>query len=205
MTACSITDALPWLSGPQEVTQANSQTDALAMAAQGGDQAAFQSLMELYQTRLHRFCWRWLNCAEEARDATQETFVKAWFALEHYEARGHFEAWLFRIAINLCRDKAKSRAGRQQQRTISMELTSAEAVRCKAIDPSEQSAQQGDMQKLQQGLALLSEKLRLPMLLCGVEGMSQKEAAAIIGCSVRAVEGRMRRAREELERWWGER
>jgi RNA polymerase sigma factor (sigma-70 family) len=205
MTACSL------LLTPTELTSSpESELDAIradqwVLAIRRGEEAAFDALVQHFQARLHRFCWRWLNCAEEARDVAQETFVRAWFALEGYECRGKFSAWLFRIALNLCRDRSKTRAAQQQRRTVSLAIETAGTLACAQPTPMEASMQASDFAKLQEGLRELPEKFRLPLILCTLEGHSQKDAALIIGCSTRAVEGRLRRGREALQVWWGQR
>jgi RNA polymerase sigma-70 factor (ECF subfamily) len=210
MTASSLIDAFHWQAAmacqaASRVSPEAARVDHLAVMAGDGSEAAFQELLEMFQTKVHRFCWRILFCEEEARDAAQETFVKAWFSLPNYDPRGRFSAWLFRIAINHCRDRAKTRLGRQKQKTTSLESVPELLFRCENQDPAETCATQSDLEKLREGLAALPEKLRLPMVMCCLEGLSQKDAAIVLECSCRAIEGRLRRAREMLEAWWGER
>jgi RNA polymerase sigma-70 factor (ECF subfamily) len=66
------------------------------------------------------------------------------------------------------------------------------------------AARTGDMEKLQLGLALLPEASRIPLILCAIEGLSYQEAAAVLSCSRRALEGRLYRARQLLIEWWNQ-
>ena len=85
-----------------------------------------------------------------------------------------------------------------------------EALRTKAASkPSDKlTAQIADLEvkldKLQRGLTLLPEKLRAALILVTMEGLSQKECADVLGCSIRGVEGRVHRARQMLLEWWEE-
>lgn len=174
---------------------------ALIAEARGGSQDAFRALVDRHQDAIHSFCFRWLENAEDAREACQDTFVRAWTALPRYRRQGRFSAWLFRIALNLCRDRHRSKARRQQRSTRSLDESDGDFP-CSRPGPDESASQASDLAKLDRGIRLLSEHLRAPLLLCCLEGLSHQECAQVLKCSPRAVEGRIYRARRELLDWW---
>src|SRR5687767_12448703 len=83
--------------------------EALARVA-GGDAEAFAPLVERHQERLLRLCTRLLHDPEEARDAAQEVFLKAYRAAASYQPRGQVFTWLYRIAVNHCLNRLRRRA-----------------------------------------------------------------------------------------------
>lgn len=170
-------------------------------AAVAGDDDAFRRLVEAHQDRVYHFCRNWLRDSEEAREATQDTFVRAYGALSRYENRGRFRSWLFRIALNLCRDRHRSRSGRQRRETTSFDDGCPEPV-CSGRKPDEASADAEDLAKLRRGIDSLPESLRAVLLLRAIEGLDQETCAEILNCSTRAVEGRYYRARRALAEWW---
>lgn len=173
----------------------------LIRRAQAGDTGSFRLLVESHQDMIFRLCVQWLNCQDDAREACQDTFLKAWQALPAWQPRGRLGTWLYQIALNQCRDRAKSRANRQRQATVSLAgLTESPA--CPGPSPDIAAGHHSDLEKLQRGLARLPDSARDPLILCAVEGLSTREAATILQCSPRALEGRLYRARQLLMDWW---
>src|SRR5262245_45401581 len=82
---------------------------ALVAQARGGDRDAFRALVDAYYQDLARFARRYLGQREDAEDALQETFLRAYRSLGRYVEREAFRAWLFRILINRCRTLARRR------------------------------------------------------------------------------------------------
>ena len=173
------------------------------LAAQAGDTSAFEWLVRQHEARLLGFCRRWLRCEEDAREACQDAFVRAWQALPEFESRARFSTWLYQIALNACRDRAKAKTTRQRDSTVTLHEM-ADAPACPKLSPDTGAEWRGELDKLQRGLALLPEKLRAALILVTMEGLSQKECAEVIGCSIRGVEGRVHRARQMLLEWWEE-
>jgi RNA polymerase sigma-70 factor (ECF subfamily) len=181
----------------------DTQECRLIRRARAGDPSAFRSLVEAHQEMIHRLCVQWLQCEDDAREACQDTFLKAWQALPAWQPRGKLRTWLYQIALNQCRDRAKSKSFRQRRTTVSFSsLTSLPA--CPQPPPDVAAARAGDMEKLQLGLALLPEASRIPLILCAIEGLSYQEAAAVLSCSTRALEGRLYRGRQLLIEWWNQ-
>jgi RNA polymerase sigma-70 factor, ECF subfamily len=172
-------------------------------AAQAGDMAAFEWIVQQHEARLFGFSCRWLRCVEDAREVCQDAFVRAWQALPEFEGRAKLSTWLYQIALNLCRDRAKTRAARQRESTIPLEDVEQPPL-CPQQTPAACAELNSEMQKLERGLALLPEKLRAVLMLTTMEGLSHQECAQVMNCSTRGVEGRVYRAREMLLKWWDE-
>jgi RNA polymerase sigma-70 factor (ECF subfamily) len=187
---------------PAPQPEADAEAAVIARAS-AGDHEDFAFLVASHQEAVHRLCYRFLRDAEEARDATQDTFLRAWRHLDRFEPRGRFQCWLFRIALNVCRDRWKSKRFRQNRATCSLDLASP-SLPCSRPAPDEALAQAADLERLRRGIDALPEKLRSVLILSAQEGLSHDACAEILGCSPRAVEGRLYRARRSLAAWWSQ-
>lgn len=197
MTASSLTSAFapPVVAvSPDEAAEA-----ALVHAAQGGCPDAFRALVERHQQRVYHFCFRYLRDACDARETCQDTFIRAHRALGRYRPAAPLGTWLIRIALNLCRDRRRSPAGRRKHIALHEHPTE---MACPRASPDEAAAREADLEKLDRGLDCLPEKFRTVIVLSCLEGLSHGECAAILKCSERAVEGRLYRARLRLSEWW---
>lgn len=189
---------------PQSTTAAADTTESRHLrAAQAGDMTAFEWLVRRHEERVFGFCCRWLQCQEDAHEVCQDAFVRAWQALPEFEGRARLSTWLYQIALNLCRDRAKTRASRQRESTIPLDAMEQSPL-CPQKTPDASAEWRGEMLKLERGLAVLPEKLRAALMLTTMEGLSQTECAQVLNCSVRGVEGRVHRARQMLLEWWNE-
>lgn len=201
MTADTFSAA--WLgdlaAAPSSAVDAAAAESRLISAAIDGDQWACTRLVADHQEAVYRFCLRWLRRPEDARDVCQETFVRAFRSLADYEHRGRFLSWLFRIAMNLCRDHARSKSARHDRVTVGLDRVGNSP--CPAHDPAEAAAAQADLARLFAGIDALPRRHREVIVLCGLEGLSHEMCAEVLDCSPRAIEGRLRRARQALEGW----
>src|SRR6478672_5268828 len=84
----------------------------LLTAARGGDEGAFQRLVDPYRGELHAHCYRMLGSLHDAEDALQETLLRAWRGLADFEGRSSLATWLYRIATNTCLDAIDRRPKR---------------------------------------------------------------------------------------------
>lgn len=198
MTASSLNSSVA-LTLPAGATADDPAEAPLVAAAQAGCPEAFRTLVELHQQPIYRFCFHYLRDAGDAREACQDTFIRAHGALARYRHRTRFSTWLFRIALNLCRDRMRARPAARGRQLVALE---AQEIPCRQPAPDEAAMRDTDLAKLDRGLAAMPEKLRSLLVLSCLDGHSHAECAAILNCSERAIEGRLYRARQRLTDWW---
>lgn len=175
----------------------------LVARSREGCHDAYAELIGRHRDRIYRFCLGWTGNAQDAEELCQDVFVRAYSALPRYQGEQHFAAWLFRIARNRCHDHHRSRARRDASMNRPLESSGVVDFTAPGLSPDETAADSEALAKLRQAIASLPERLREVLVLCGVEGLSQEECAELLGCSRRAVEGRLYRARQELAALFG--
>lgn len=177
---------------------ADIESDAAAVtAALAGRQAGFRWLMDTHKARVFRLVRGYVGDDDEALDITQECFVSAFAALRRYDPARPFRTWLLAIAVNKCRDWGRKRAVRSFL-SFALPVEEARQVASEAPDPEAALASEGESRRIQAALAQLPANLKAPLILCALEGMSQDEAAELLGISRKAVETRIYRARQKL-------
>jgi len=167
---------------------------------QRGDTTAFALLVEQHQDRIYNLCRRMLGHAQNAEDAAQDTFLKAYRHLGKFTPDASFSTWLYRIAVNTCLDHKKKPFWE------SLFKKSAGGEECLRPELSHdfsperlyEAKQMG--QVLQACLDRLSPKLRAVILLRELEGCSYEEIAGVMDISPGTVKSRLARAREELRK-----
>ncbi|MEM7387294.1 MAG: RNA polymerase sigma factor, partial [Verrucomicrobiota bacterium] len=139
---------------------------------------------------------------DDARELTQETFVRVYRSIARWEPRAPFKSWMFRIALNLCRDHVKSRRHREKRRTCSLDAVGPVDWPDPRGDTLDDVAAAEALRRLEALVAGLPPNVREPLILHVLEGQSVDETAAILGLSRRAVETRVYRARQRLREKW---
>jgi len=184
-------------------TDSTEQLDAADMARLvEGQDAALNSLMERHAEKVFHYLIRQLQSEEDAADLAQETFVRVYQNCGRFKPTAKFTTWLYTIATNLVRDRFRWRA-RHPQVALEAENQSTggtlgEALADENPGPAEELQRAERVEVVRRAVARLPEDLRTAILLAEYEGHSQAEIAIIAGCSVKAVESRISRAREKL-------
>lgn len=167
----------------------------LASAAAQGDDDAFAALMRRHKTWLYRFIRRYVADRDEAYDLVQDTFVSAWTALGRFDPQRSFPVWLRRIALNKCRDRARRHAVRR----AAFSLLGFALEHNRLAPAADEVAESGQaLRRLEQAIAKLPRRLKEPLILTTLEGLTHKQAAAVLGINAKAVEMRVYRARRRL-------
>ncbi len=159
-------------------------------AVKGPDSAmetTFEYLVAAHQLPLLRLCYAYLHDEELARDAVQETFLKAYQNLSVFRRECSEKTWLTRIAINVCRDMRKAAWFRHTNRFVTPEMLP---------EPCAPASEENNT--LTAAIMALPVRLREAALLCWLQGMTYAEAAKILNISHQAVGSRLNRARKKL-------
>ena len=141
-----------------------------------------------YQTPLLRLCYAYLHDTELARDAVQETFIKAYRNMDKYREEASEKTWLSRIAINTCKDMNRSGWFRHVDRSVTPDMLPEPA---KPVEPEDR--------ELTMEIMRLPAKMREAALLCWLQGLTYSEAADALGISLQAIGNRLNRARKKLQ------
>lgn len=164
------------------------RTDATIVAAVlAGDTESYAILVDRYQNEYIRFASRMLGSHEDADEALQAAFLRAFRALAQCQDPGRFGAWLYHIVVNECRTTA-TRRGRRERRFVRDEGALEQAL---AEHPAEEDAMR---EEIERALGQLEVEQREAFLLKHVEGLSYEEMAAITGAGTSALKMRVKRA-----------
>lgn len=181
--------------------------DAQAIAelltrCQAGDRTAWDTLVEAYWQRLYGYALRATGNGDLAQDLVQETFLRIVQRLGRYDDQGKFEAWLFRILVNLVRDHGRSLSRHPTQSTV----IDSDGERVEMTDelpgngslPHEPLQQGEDVDRLQAALRQLPEGDRQILLLRHFADMPFKDIARTLNCPIGTVLARAHRALGKL-------
>ncbi|NLG50423.1 MAG: sigma-70 family RNA polymerase sigma factor [Chloroflexi bacterium] len=171
------------------------QERSWVLQAQKGDQRAFAKLVEVYQTPVYNLAYRMLGSAEEAEDAAQETFIRAYTRFDSYDPERKFSSWILSIASHHCVDRLRRRKGN----TVSLEaIQSWRWIPDKLPRPEEETLQQEQERNIRRLLDQLPEQYRLVIILRYWYDMPYEEMAEMTETTVSAVKSRLHRARQMM-------
>lgn len=174
------------------------QADAdLVGRSQRGDLAAFNQIVETYQSHVYNLAARILGDRTAAEDVSQETFISAHRALGGFRG-GSLRSWLLRIASNLSYDYIRASRRKPEQSLDRSLLNPGFSVPTSRGLP-EQEAMRGELQAaIQQAILALPMDQRVVLVLIDVQGLSYEEAAEAAGASLGTVKSRLSRARSRV-------
>ena len=174
----------------------------LVEQARAGDAQAFGTLVQRHQRRIFRLAFHLVRAGAEAEDVTQETFVRAYQALDRFDGRSEPFTWLYRIAVNLSLNVIRARKPRRdtmQTDDPRVEPLLMEHRTSHGSDPA-RSAQDREMAKtLCDGIDQLSDTLRTTLVLVCIDGMGHEEAAKVLDCPEGTIKSHLNRGRNRLK------
>ena len=162
-----------------------------------GDGEAFEMLVNRYQSGVLSLAWSILGIREEAEDAAQEAFVRAFTNLRAFDPSRPFRPWIYAIATHNCLDRLKRRRlERRYQDSFRFSLGDPDP------DPDARAERRfEDSSRLIPLLARLKPKERLALYLAAVEGRSSTEVASVLGCSEGSARVRIHKAKKKVRDW----
>jgi RNA polymerase sigma-70 factor, ECF subfamily len=173
-----------------------------------GDAAAFEHLVGEQSGDVYALLYRLTADPEEARDLTQETFLRAFQSISHFRGDANLKTWVYRIAINQARNRWRWWRRRKRDVTVSLDGTDETheqplAVTLRnddAINPEQETLAREREDQLREALSGLRRSYREAVVLRDVEGFSYEEIAETLQISIGTVKSRISRGRLELRR-----
>jgi RNA polymerase sigma-70 factor, ECF subfamily len=158
----------------------------------GGDANSFNELIKRWERPIYALAYRQIGREEDARDVCQETFLRAYRALNGFRGQAKFSSWLYRIALNLCRDWLR-RERRTPVVTVSEDVDLIELA--SKLEPSEsiedRVARHDLSRAVERAMAVLPEEQRTAILLKEYHGLTFQEIADLVGCPLSTVKTRL--------------
>ena len=170
------------------------------------DERAFNELVKAYDRRVFGLVFRMLSNRAEAEDLTQEVFVQVFKAIGTFRGESKLSTWIYRIAVNLCKNRAKylrvRHAGEQDELDEMAERLPLSQARnanvAQVARPDEAMAGRQVEEIVRQAISEVDENFRECLILCDVEELSYEEIAEITGLPVGTVKSRIFRGRAQL-------
>jgi RNA polymerase sigma-70 factor (ECF subfamily) len=177
---------------------------SLVELARAGDSLAFERLMLATERRVVATAWRLLGNREDARDAAQEVYLRLFKYMGRFRAGEDFQAWLYRITVNVCRDLARKRraAGGEQLEDTDLgrdEHTAFENLRRADADAESSTLRAQQLALVRRALRTLPEKERAAIVLRDLEGLSTEEVASALGSRAVTVRSQISSARAKIK------
>jgi len=178
---------------------------AFVRAVQGGDMAAFDHLVLKHKDKLFNMVYWLLGDYQEANDCAQEIFIKVFKSIKKFRFESSFSTWLYRIAINTCKNKLKSSAYRWKKRTVSLENPESSEqgnrsyeIRNGSPSPENKLEKKERMMLIQKAVNALPQEQNRVIVLRDIQGLSYQEIADVTGLNLGTVKSRLARARMAL-------
>jgi RNA polymerase sigma-70 factor, ECF subfamily len=185
----------------------SARTDSvLIRAVQAGDMGAFDELVLKHKDRLFNLVYWFLGDYQDANDCAQETFLKVFKSIKKFRFESAFSTWLYRIAINTCKNRIKSSAYRWKKKTVSLEISdgSKNGNPCSEIangspTPVMALEKKEKMMRIQKAINSLPDEQNQVVVLRDIQGLSYQDISDITGLNLGTVKSRLARARLELK------
>ncbi len=174
-----------------------------------GDAAAFETLVNERSGEIFGLLYRLTENVEEARDLTQETFLRAFQSIGHFRGESDLRTWIYRIAINQARNRWRWWRRRRREATVSIDAPEIGGGRLGLVatlkantirDPEQDTLLSEREQAVKKALSTLKRIYREAVILRDIEGFAYEEIAATLDISIGTVKSRLARGRQELRR-----
>jgi len=179
---------------------------SLIRAFHAGDRTAFDIIVLKHKDRVFNLCLRFLGNYHEAEDTAQDVFIKAYGSLRSFRFESSFFTWLYRIAVNTCKNKIKSREYRFKKMSAGMDnpeespgLHRLERLDDPVSNPALDLEKKETMKALQCAIDSLPPDQKSVVILRDIQGLSYEEMADITGFKLGTLKSRLSRARNALK------
>ena len=173
--------------------------------AKTGDRASFSALVRQHQRRVYACAIHMLGDRGEAEDAVQETFLRAFRAIDRFDGRAELSTWLYRICINVSLNTLRRRKRVDASDIQDPRVPEPAADATQGANDPRHAVQAIELYgRLGKALDALSPSLRATVLMVLIDGVPQKEAAIALGCSEGTIAWRVHESRRRLRELLGD-
>lgn len=165
---------------------------------------AVDRLVIKYQDKVFNLCYRFMGNYHDANDCAQETFVRVYRSLANFKGQASFSTWLYRIAVNTCKNKLTSLTYRVSKMFVRLDLSKGEQekrqieVKDESRSPEVVFSQSEKSKQIQKAINTLPREQKTVVVLRDIEGLSYEEIAQITGHNIGTVKSKLARARKIL-------
>jgi RNA polymerase sigma-70 factor (ECF subfamily) len=179
------------------------ENDQLIRAVLAGNERAFDELVRLHQRFVFNLCYRLLGDYDDADDCAQEVFIKVYKSLDGFRFESDFKTWLYRIAVNTCKNRFRSLEYRVGQKKVRLDMQDEEDGQQVELPDHNQSPAVDLKRKeigrlIQAAVNKLPTDQRLVVVLRDMEGRSYEEIIEITGLKLGTLKSKLSRARLRL-------
>ena len=185
-------------------TAITSEDEQLLSRLRDGEKTAFDELVNKYHGSIYSLALRLTNDREDARDITQETFLKVYNNIHRFRGDAELRTWIYRITVNQTANQQRWWRKRWRERTVSIDSTKDEGIplaQCLSSPgqtPEQQTLASEQRRLIVAALNRVKFDFRVAVILRDIEGLSYEEIAETLGLSVGTVKSRIARGREDL-------
>jgi len=166
--------------------------EELVARAQGGDVESFNQLIVRWERPIYALAYRVIGREEDARDVCQDAFLRAYRALPGFKGQAKFSSWLYRIALNLCRDWIRRQRRAPVQQLPEDSDASELAGETGPVESIEELVARRELTAIvEEAMSVLSEEQRTAIILKEYHGMTFQEIADMQGCPLSTVKTRL--------------
>lgn len=176
-----------------------SEDELLVRRYQDNDEEAFDALFHRHLNRVYALVCQQVGDPEEARDVTQEVFVRVYAHIRSFRGQSAFTTWLYRVAVNVCLEHRRKWARRGNHAVFTPLEDLTRELPAEDEDPMEAVARHQTQETIQAAVHSLPEPHRLVVTLRYFQGLSCKEIAEVLDCPVGTVNSRLHYAMAKLK------
>ena len=172
------------------------------------DETAFTQLVQLHKNRVYNLCLRMLSNSAEAEDIAQDVFVRAFMSISSFREEAKLSTWLYRIAVNLCKNRLKYQARRYSKAHTALEAVTEHSASASSGRTTGEADARPDQileanraeARIQRALMAVDEDFRRLLVLRDIQGLTYIDIMKVTGLPEGTVKSRLHRARSALQR-----
>jgi len=188
----------------KKTSQSSARKDVeLIKAFQAGKKAAFDELVLSHKDKVFNLCYWFVGDYQDANDLAQDVFFKAFKALKNFRFESAFSTWIYRIAVNTCKNRLKSFQYRLKKKFVHLNNTAAKSnpgveIADESSSPEIELGKKERMRLIKAAINSLPSNKKAVVVLRDIEGLSYEEISSVTGFNLGTVKSKLARARQDL-------